>query len=210
VKQVLRAAALATLLALVGVPALAQYSSRPTAPEEAGQVFRADPAELRTVHRASGVTFPDALAGFVRQRLNIYGPDDVGARYGAPAGDPAAPWVDLYVYRSPGSIDDEAANIEAQMGAAFGGLSRRRAVPSPAAVVEARGAIFYAKLGDEPVETAYLIVRSNGWTLKARATERGGFNDEGWARVRALIDAFPWRAMPAPEPAGAASGEGTT
>jgi hypothetical protein len=188
---------------VLAVPAwAADPDVRPSAPAEAaGEAFAKD-GHGGAVHRASGIVFPDVLGGFVRGNLNIYGPNDVGARYAKPGGGPAAPWVDLYVYRSPGTIEDEAANVEAQMAVAFGPVRKIRDLAPPSNAPEARGRLFAGRLRGVEVETAYMIARSGAWTLKARATERGSFDAEGWAAVQALLEAFSWSSGDRPAPAG--------
>lgn len=151
---------------------------------------------VAATHGATGVQFPSKLGEFSFFGAHDYAPDDTSYRYQLAPGNVGIvgqPWVDLYVYpRWSPSVSQSQIILEGQIENAFQNVHWLRALDPPKSAPDALGRLAKADARGDAVETAYIIRQFGNWEVKMRVTCVGCFNEESWAKVQVLIDAFAW------------------
>lgn len=155
-----------------------------------------------SVLRAAGVDLPEQLGGLVREEVNLIGPDQISAEYRAPSPVSGAPMVHFLIGRALLPLAHEFADNETSIRRTLGTLTVIRDLPAPRGAPGAMGRLWRVDQEDGPLLIGVVIWQRGGWRIKIRGLSQ---NEEGWAAVQRLIDAFDWGRAPASAPAVATS-----
>lgn len=192
-KPVLRLIATAAAV-MLAAPALAQQP--PSAPFRHQDSLQptADGAQR---HLTSGFVFPASLGTLKATGLRAFADDDIMIRYGNAALPSSWGWVDLFIYRSSASLDDEAGEVARVIADNYGATPLQSEASLPASAADGRSGWYRGNIAGRAMTTGFLLVRRGDWRVKARATAYDTAGPEAAERIRQALAAAPWDWSPA-------------
>lgn len=182
-----------TLALLVLSPCIANaQATPPAASAEAPPEVFATGAGGVVVHRASGFGFPDRLGDMPRRKFRVYASDDVDASYTLRGGANGDPWLNLFVYPAPRSVEEEAAIVEGEL---VKHLSATPLATQPRTPPNAPGAIgrwFEGRYEGRSLTSGYVLVKRGRWYLLVRGSSPKEAGAQGIKRLLDAIAAVEW------------------